>query len=132
MHHGLTRRLDQAMAGAPVSRSTLENLLVLLASGDASLHSWHCLPPPPAMPSMRASGAPTLAVGQQYFHLERVALRHAPALTERAIARRVLLAAVFRAGGRQGRILARGCHGHALGRGLLGLELLRFLGCLPP
>src|SRR5579884_3286279 len=102
---------------------------MLFAGGHAALHSWHCLPPPPAIRFAPASGAsscaavPLFAVGQQFLHLARVALRHHTGLAQRAIACRILLAAILRARALQVHILAATRDGDALRGGFMRLQL---------
>src|SRR6185437_4758591 len=102
---------------------------MLLTGCDAPLHSWHGFSPPRLPASDRASRRPPgLAVRQQSFDLTGIALREYRGLAQRAIARRVLLAAILGAGGFEVHILAAPGHADALGRRLMRLELILFHG----
>src|SRR5690348_1157009 len=102
---------------------------MLLAGCHAPLHSWHCFSPPLRPANNRTAHrlpgvAFELAIGQQSCHLARIALREHRWLAQRAIARRLLLAAVLGACAFEVHELAAPGHADALGSCLMRLQLV--------
>src|SRR5690349_6278885 len=99
------------------------------AGCNTPLHSWHGFSPPRPPASDRAAlRLPGLAVRQQSFHLQCVAVCEYRGLAQRAIARWVLLAAILGAGGFEVHVLAAAGHADALGCRLMRLDLILFHG----
>src|SRR5690349_8867384 len=93
-----------------------------LTRGIALLH------PRPLRHGLRGARVRLDAVGQQLLHLERIALGHDRRLAQRAVAGRILLAAILGAGGFHVHELAGPGGAHALGGGFMRLELLLWHG----